>query len=71
MTTDLLPQVEQIPGESRRAGNHQAESAQTELFPESSLDPPPARFEEPGVRVFVTDLAEQALKLLKVLIPLD
>ena len=43
---------------------HKAESAQIKLFPEGSGAPPPARFEEPEVRVFVTDLAEQALKLL-------
>ena len=43
---------------------HKAESAQIKLFPEEPSSPPPSRFEETEVKVFVTDLAEQALKLL-------
>lgn len=41
-----------------------ADSAQIKLFPEEPSSPPPSRFEETEVKVFVTDLAEQALKLL-------
>lgn len=44
--------------------SQKAESAQIKLFPEDSKTPPPTRFEDSDVRVFVTDLAEQALKLL-------
>lgn len=43
---------------------HEAETAQPKLFVEEAVAPPPTRFEAPEVRVFVTDLAEHALKLL-------
>lgn len=43
---------------------HKAEAAQAKLFTDEPSDPLPPRFDEPDVRVFVTDLAEQALKYL-------
>lgn len=43
---------------------YEAESAQPKLFVEEPAAPPPTRFETPEVRVFVTDLAEHALKFL-------
>lgn len=50
---------------TEKVRSHQkAESAQIKLFPEDSETPPPSRFEDSEVRVFVTDLAAQALKLL-------
>lgn len=42
---------------------HEAESAQAKLFADEPAVPPPSRFDTPDVRVFVTDLAEHALKL--------
>ena len=42
---------------------NQAESAQVKLFSdEETASPPPSRFESAEIRVFVTDLGEQALK---------
>ena len=41
-----------------------AEAAQVTLFDEESPTPPAERFETPEVGVFVTDLADQSLKLL-------
>ena len=44
--------------------SQKAESAQIKLFPPEEETTPSSRFENNEVRVFVTDLAEQALKLL-------
>ncbi len=43
---------------------HKADAAQVRLFDEADADTPPERFPAPEVRVFVTDLSEQALELL-------